>query len=187
MLGDHRAGPEYASMSQALGTAPHTLFGSTPRYWNSSRPSSRGSQQGLAMIVQESAFTPTTMKRGGTLMNFFKKLFCKKKLTPCEELTYRVEEHKSAQGSVYFYAIVTQDGMDTFATYYDGGPKWRYKKELYWRSQTGYKDFGGVVSCKVEFPDKDLAKDICIEQCREIRNLKHNRVVEEGTCQDTNR
>ncbi len=119
-------------------------------------------------------------------MNFFKKLFCKKKLTACEELTYRVEEHKKADGSIYYYAVVRRDGQDTFASYYDGGPKWRYKKSLYWRAQVGYSSFGGVTSCKVEFPDKDLAKDMCIERCREIRNLEHTKTVEEGTCRDTN-
>jgi hypothetical protein len=117
-------------------------------------------------------------------MKIFKKLFCKEKLTPCEELNYRVEEHKNAQGEVFFLAIVRRHATDLFASYYDGGPKWRYKKTIYWRAQMGYSGYGGVTSCKVQFPDKDLAKDMCIDYCRELRNLKHNVVVEEGTCQN---
>lgn len=183
MLNDHRSALGYPSMSRTLGSAQRTQYGSPQSLQTFSQLNSLGQRPQPIRPKPGSLSTPTTETCGGTLMKIFKKLFCKKKLTSCEELTYRVEEHKTAQGEVFFYAIVKRDGSDTFASYYDSGPKWRYKKTLYWRSQVGYSSFGGVTSCKVQFPDKDLAKDMCIDRCREIRNLKHNRVVEEGKCQ----
>ena len=184
MLNDHQSGREFGSISPVLSNVRLAQFGLPPRYQTISQLNSLGRNRPL-VIIREPAFNSTHTKttHGSTLMKFFKKLFCKKKLTPCEELNYRVEEHKNSQGEVFFLAVVTQAATDLFASYYDGGPKWRYKKTIYWRSQVGYSSFGGITSCKVQFPDKDLAKDMCIERCREIRNLKHNRVVEEGKCQ----